>query len=72
MRSLLAICGSIIALLGVVMAIGSAFSALDGGDFFLFAGFGLIVSGALLAKRHAAGSLDLHGRLCGHAGLVAS
>lgn len=56
LRSLLAICGSMIALFGVALAIGSAFSALDGGDFFLFAGFGLITSGALLAKRHAAGA----------------
>lgn len=55
LRSLLAICGSMIAFFGVVLAIGSAFSALEGGDFFLLAGFGLIASGALLAKRHVAG-----------------
>lgn len=55
-RSLLAICGSMIALFGVVLAIGGAFSTLESGDFFLLAGFGLIISGALLAKRHAAGA----------------
>jgi len=55
-RPLLAVGGSMISLFGVGLAIGSTFSTLDGGDFFLFAGFGLIVSGALLAKRHAAGA----------------
>lgn len=54
-RPLLAIGGSMISLLGVGLAIVS-FSTLDGGDFFLFAGFGLIASGALLAKRHVAGA----------------
>jgi glucose dehydrogenase len=56
LRSILGICGSMIALLGVVLAMASASTDLDGGDFFLFAGFGLIASGALLAKRHAAGA----------------
>jgi glucose dehydrogenase len=54
-RPLLAIGGSTISLFGVGLAIVS-FSTQDGGDFFLFAGFGLIASGTLLAKRHAAGA----------------
>jgi len=55
-RSILAICGSLIALFGVVLATISALSSLDSDPFLLFAGFGLILSGALLAKRHAAGA----------------
>lgn len=55
-RSILAICGSLIALLGIVLMISSAFSSIDSGSFFLFAGFGLVVSGAFLAKRHVAGA----------------
>ncbi|MCJ8159147.1 hypothetical protein [Sphingomonas sp. LaA6.9] len=54
-RSILAICGSLIALLGVVLTCMSAIS-LDRGSFFLFAGCGLILSGTLLAKRHVAGA----------------
>lgn len=50
----LAVGGSMISLFGVGLAIMS-FSALDGGDFFLIASLGLIASGALLAKRNAAG-----------------
>ena len=53
---MLAICGSLIALFGVVLAIIGAFSSLDSGSFLLFAGCGLILSGALLAKRHVAGA----------------
>jgi quinoprotein glucose dehydrogenase len=56
MRSLLAVSGSIIALSGVVLAIGGASSTTDGGTFFIVAGFGLIMSGALLARRHVAGA----------------
>jgi len=55
-RSLLAICGSLIALFGVVLTAIGAFSSLDSGSFLQFAGCGLILSGALLAKRHAAGA----------------
>ena len=55
-RSLLAICGSLIALFGVVLAAMGAFSSLDSASFLQFAGSGLILSGALLAKRHAAGA----------------
>jgi glucose dehydrogenase len=50
----LAVGGSMISLFGVGLAIIS-FSTLDGGDLFLFASLGLIASGALLARRNAAG-----------------
>lgn len=53
-RPLLAIAGSTISLFGTGLAIIS-YATPDGGDFFLFAGIGLIASGALLAKRHVAG-----------------
>ena len=55
-RSVLAICGSLIALFGVVLTAIGAFSSLDSGSFLQFAGCGLILSGALLAKRHVAGA----------------
>lgn len=55
-RSILAICGSLIALFGVVLATIGALSTQDSGSFVLFAGLGLILSGALLAKRHVAGA----------------
>lgn len=54
-RAVLAVGGSMISLFGVGVAIAS-YSLAESGDFFLFAGFGLIVSGALLAKRHVAGA----------------
>ena len=53
-RPLLAIGGSTISLFGAGLTIIS-YTTPDGGDFFLFAGIGLISSGALLAKRHVAG-----------------
>ena len=55
-RSILAICGSLIALLGVVLTSIGAFSSMDSGSFLQLAGCGLILSGALLAKRHVAGA----------------
>ena len=55
-RSILAVAGSLIALFGVVLTIAGTYSSLESGSFFLLAGFGLIVSGALLAKRHVAGA----------------
>src|SRR5687768_4908965 len=55
-RSLLAISGSLIALFGVVLAIISASASLNSSSFILAAGLGLILSGALLAKRHAGGA----------------
>lgn len=55
-RSLLAICGSLIALFGVVLTTMGALSSTDSGSFLQFTGCGLILSGALLAKRHVAGA----------------
>ena len=55
-RFVLAICGSLIALAGVVVTTIGAFSSLDSGSFLQFAGCGLVLSGALLAKRHVAGA----------------
>ena len=55
-RSVLAICGSLIALFGVLIAIVGAFSSLDSGTFLQLAGCGLVLSGALLARRHVAGA----------------
>jgi quinoprotein glucose dehydrogenase len=55
-RSVLAICGSLIALFGVVLATMGAFSSFDSGSFPQLAGCGLILSGALLARRHVTGA----------------
>ena len=55
-RSMLAISGSLIALFGVVLTIVSTSSFLNSSSFFQLTGLGLILSGALLAKRHIAGA----------------
>lgn len=54
-RTVLGIAGAMIALAGVALAIAGSMSPVGGG-FLLFSGFGLIVSGALLAKRSPAGA----------------
>jgi len=53
---MLAISGSLIALFGVVLTIVSTSSFLNSSSFFQLTGLGLILSGALLAKRHIAGA----------------
>ena len=55
-RLALAIAGSLIALMGAIVAIGASFSTSDASTFGILAGFGLIASGVLLAKRHIAGA----------------
>lgn len=55
-QSVLAICGSLIALFGIVLMIVSDSLSLENSLYLLFAGFGLVLSGALLAKRHVAGA----------------
>ena len=52
----LSLAGSLIASLGAGLAIGAAFSSFEASSFMMLAGFGLVVSGALLARRHPAGA----------------
>jgi quinoprotein glucose dehydrogenase len=54
-RTVLAICGALLSLVGAVMAIAGSVSPLGSG-FFLLAGSGLFISGALIARRHRAGA----------------
>src|SRR4051812_27059318 len=57
-RSLLVILlGGVLALIGLVLAIGGAWLAVLGGSlYYLFAGLGLLASGALLIRDRAAGA----------------
>lgn len=54
-RAALAISGALFTVIGAVLAIGGYLSA-DGSAFPMLAGLGLIVSGALLARRHWVGA----------------
>lgn len=54
--SLLAIAGSLFVLTGITLALIGAFGAADRSAFLILAGSGLIMSGALLAKRYMAGA----------------
>lgn len=55
-RPLLAISGSLFALIGVILAASGALAPSDGSTFYMLSGFGLILSGILLARRHIAGA----------------
>jgi glucose dehydrogenase len=55
-RTVLAMCGALISILGLVLAIGGLLSPFDGSAFYLLTGVGLIVSGALFANRNRAGA----------------
>ena len=54
-RAVLAMSGALFSLVGLVLAIGG-FVSPDGSAFHMLAGLGLIVSGALVARRHRAGA----------------
>ncbi|MEO8455509.1 MAG: hypothetical protein ABI454_10135 [Sphingomicrobium sp.] len=54
-RTALAIAGALLSLAGIVLAIGGYLSPLNGSAFQMLAGAGLIVSGALVSRRHRAG-----------------
>ena len=55
-RTVLAIAGAMFSLVGAVLAIGGYLSAFNGSAFHILAGLGLILSGALVARRHPAGA----------------
>lgn len=55
-RTVLAIAGAMFSLAGVLLAVGGYLSAFNGSAFHILAGLGLIVSGALVARRHPAGA----------------
>jgi glucose dehydrogenase len=54
-RTVLAIAGAMLSLLGFALAVGGYLSP-NGSAFHIFIGFALIVSGALVARRHQAGA----------------
>ena len=54
-RTVLAISGALFSLVGFVLAVGGYLSP-EGSAFHVLAGLGLIVSGALVARRHRAGA----------------
>jgi len=54
-RTVLAISGALFSLVGFVLAIGGYLSPINGSAFQMLAGFGLIVSGALVGRRHRMG-----------------
>jgi len=55
-RTALAIAGALFSLVGLVLAVGGYLSPINGSPFQMLAGIGLIVSGALIARRHRAGA----------------
>lgn len=55
-RALLGIAGAMVGLFGVGLSIAGSFAQSDGSFFYMMAGFGLVASGALLAKRHPIGA----------------
>ena len=54
-RTALAVSGALFSLVGFVLALGGYFSP-EGSAFHVLAGLGLIVSGALVSRRHRAGA----------------
>ena len=55
-RTVLAIAGALISMLGIVLAVGGTLSPYDGSAFCTFAGLGLFLSGVLVALRQRAGA----------------
>jgi len=55
-RTALAIAGALFSLVGLVLAIGGYLSPINGSPFQMLAGLGLVVSGALVSRRHRAGA----------------
>ena len=55
-RTVLAIAGALMSLLGIVLAAGGLLSPYDGSAFCIFAGVGLFVSGVLVALRRRTGA----------------
>ena len=54
-QTVLAIAGALLSLVGAVLVIGGYLS-FNGSAFHIFAGLGLILSGALVSRRHSAGA----------------
>ena len=55
-RTVLAIAGALSSLVGFVLAVGGYLSPQEGSAFYMLAGLGLMVSGAMVARRHRAGA----------------
>ena len=60
------ILGGVIALIGIILALGGAkLIGVGGSWYYLFAGLALIVAGLAVAQRKLLGALDLCRRFCG-------
>lgn len=55
-RTVLSIAGALFSVLGAILAVGGLLSPTYGSAFYVLSGLGLIVSGALVARRHRAGA----------------
>jgi hypothetical protein len=55
-RTLLGISGALLSIIGFVLAAGGLLSSVDDSTLYALVGFGLIVAGALIAKRNRAGA----------------
>ena len=55
-RTILAIAGALFSLAGLTLALGSYWLGFDSAAFYILIGLGLVVSGALVARRHVAGA----------------
>ena len=55
-RTLLGVAGVLLSIVGFVLAAGGLLSTFNGSAFYVLMGLGLIVSGALIAKRQRAGA----------------
>lgn len=69
-RTILAVAGALFSVAGVILTLGGYFSALNGSAFYIVMGLGLIVSGALVARRHRAGALTYMLVFAGTVGLA--
>jgi len=63
-RTVLAMAGALISLIGAVLATGGYLS-INGSAFHMFVGMGLVVTGTLVAKRHRAGACTYLVVFCG-------
>jgi glucose dehydrogenase len=55
-RTVLGFSGALLSIIGIVLAAGGLMSPFDGSAFYALTGFGLAISGALVAKRNRAGA----------------
>ena len=55
-RAVLGFSGALISVAGIILTTGGLMSAFEGSAFYAVTGLGLVISGALIAKRNRAGA----------------